>query len=99
MNNALLKSASRGRLRYYPEQRSALVDAYQSKRPLIDEGHVAVAFAVSDLVDSDGGDTVQIAAFQAKIDDPFYRTADRVPAGMERSGGFLPIQTPGPRRE
>ena len=29
-NDALLKSDRRGRLRYSPEQRSALVDAYQS---------------------------------------------------------------------
>ena len=42
-------------------------------------GCVAVAFAVGDLVDPDGGDTVKIAVFQAEIDDPFYRTADRVP--------------------
>ena len=37
--------------------------------------------------------------FQAEIDDPFYRTADRVPVGVETSGGFLPTQTPGPRCE
>ena len=66
---------------------------------LIDEGHVAVAFAVGDLIDSDGGDVLQVPVFQAEIDNPFHRTADGVPVGMEAGGGFLPAQAPGPRGE
>ena len=63
---------------------------------LIDEGHVFVPFAVADLIDPDGGDVLQIAVFQAEIDDPFHRTADGVPLGVEAGGGFLPAQAPGP---
>lgn len=66
---------------------------------LIDEGHVAVAFAVSDLIHPDGGDPLQIPVPEAEIDDPFHRAADVVPTGMEAGGGFLPTQTPCPRCE
>jgi len=58
-----------------------------------------VPFAVGDLIDSDGGDGVQIAVFEAEIDDPFHGTADGVPGGVEAGGGFLPAQSPGPRGE
>ena len=63
---------------------------------LIDQRHVFVPFAVGDLIDSDGGDVLQIAVFEAEIDDPFHRTADGVPCGVEAGGGFLPAQAPGP---
>ena len=55
-------------------------------------GYVAVGFVVGDLVDPDGGDTVKIAVFQAEIDDPFYRTADRVPVK-----DFIARKMPGSR--
>ncbi len=31
--------------------------------------------------DPGGGEALQIAVFQSEIDDPFHRTADRVPVG------------------
>jgi hypothetical protein len=49
-----------------------------------------------DFACSDGGDVLQIAVFEAEIDDPFDRTADGVPTGLEAGGGFLPAQPPGP---
>ena len=63
---------------------------------LIDQGHVFVPFAVGDFIDADGGDVLQIAVFEAEIDDPFHRAADGVPVGVEAGGGFLPAQAPGP---
>jgi len=74
-------------------------DAEKTLAPAVDlvnEGHVAVALAVGDFIDSDGGDVLQIAVFQAEIDDPFHRTADGVPVGPEAGGGFLPAHSPGP---
>lgn len=56
-------------------------------------------FAVGDLVDSDGGDVLQIAVFEAEIDGPFHGTADAVPCGVEAGGGFLPAHAPGPGGE
>ncbi len=66
---------------------------------LIDEGHIFVAFAVSDLIDPDGGDALQLPVPEAEIDDPFHRAADVVPAGVETGGGFLPAQAPSPGGE
>lgn len=63
---------------------------------LVDRCHVFVSFAVGDLIDPDGGDVLQIAAFEAEIDAPFHQTADGVPIGLEACGGFLPAQAPGP---
>ena len=64
-------------------------------------GYVAVGFAVGDLVDLDGGDTVKIAVFQAEIDDPFYRTAESVPVkdiiARKVPGGRSPLGALKPR--
>jgi hypothetical protein len=37
--------------------------------------------------------------FKAKIDNPFHRTTDVVPVGLEAFGGFLPAQAPSPGGE
>lgn len=52
--------------------------------------------AVGDFIDSDGADVFQIAVFEAEINNPLHRTADRVPVCQEASGGFLPTQASGP---
>lgn len=70
--------------------------AFASAVDLIDESHVFVAFAVGDFIDTEGGDVLQNAVFEAIFDDPFYRTADSVPIGMEASGCFFPAHPPGP---
>ena len=71
-------------------------EAFAPAVDLIDQRHVFVPFAVGDFIDSDGGDVLQIAVFEAEIDDPFYRTTDGVPVGVEAGGSFLPAQAPGP---
>jgi hypothetical protein len=70
--------------------------AFASAVDLIDQRHVFVPFGVGDLIDSDGGDILQITMFETEINDLFHRTADGVPFGMEAGGGFLPAQAPAP---
>jgi hypothetical protein len=50
---------------------------------LIGKRHIFVPFAVRDFIDSDGGDVLKTAVFEAEIDGPFYRTADCVRCGVE----------------
>ena len=76
-----------------PEQSlAALVD-------LIDEGHVFVAFAVGDFINSNRGDVLQVPVFQSVVDNPLHRAADGVPGGVEAGRGFLPAQSAGPSCE
>ena len=79
-----------------------LDDAEQSLATLvdlIDEGQVFVAFAVGDFIDADRGDVLQVPVFESVVDDPFYRTADGIPGGVETGCGLLPAQPAGPSCE
>jgi len=63
---------------------------------LVDEGHVVVAFAVGDFVDSEGLDALEIPVFEAESDDPGDRAKDDVPRGVKALGHLFPTQKAGP---
>lgn len=46
---------------------------------MIDQGHVVVAFAVGDFIDSKGGDVLEFAVLEAVIDNPLHGAIDLVP--------------------
>jgi len=58
-----------------------------------------MSLAVSDLIDAERGDILQIPVFQTVIDDPPDGAADVVPGGVEACCGLLPAETAGPAGE